>query len=275
VREGLASEPTRPPEALRCTPSGQVRVDLPGRSLMDLIRDYYREHRGAKGLDLAAAYRSEERPVIAGWEAAGSERNGDVVWDRYRVRYGAGLVLPLVHVHRAGAPRAPVLLDLSYDGAARTEEASLVERRLAEGWEVVSFDGRALGENRMRYKAVSVDDPALAPPTEEEAYASPISGVLANHVYNSLLTGRPYFFELIEDAEIAARFARERLGATRVAVAGRGEARTWAAAVARAVPKIEAGPGTDSSALDWAALVERQQEIWPIHQLLPGGAYVR
>jgi len=34
MREGLAAEPTRPPEALRCTPSGQVRVDLPGRSLM-------------------------------------------------------------------------------------------------------------------------------------------------------------------------------------------------------------------------------------------------
>jgi hypothetical protein len=168
-----------------------------------------------------------------------------------------------------------VLLDLSYDGAVGAGEAALVESRLAEGWELVSFDARGLGENRMRYKAVSVDDPALAPPTEEVAYASPISGVLANHVYNALLTGRPYFLELIEDAEIAARFARERLGAARVAVSGRGPARTWAAAVARAVPGIEAGPGTDASALDWAALVEGQREIWPIHQLLPGGAYLR
>jgi hypothetical protein len=99
--------------------------------------------------------------------------------------------------------------------------------------------------------------------------------VLANHVYNALLTGRPYFLELIEDAEVAARFARERLGATRVAVSGRGPARTWAAAVVRAVPGIEAGPGTDPSALDWAELVEGQREVWPIHQLLPFGAYVR
>jgi len=275
AREGLSTEPTRPPEELRCTPSGQVRVDLPGRSLMDLIRDYYREHRGAKNLDLAAVYRSEERPGITSLEAIGSERTGNFVQDRYRVRYGDGLVLPLVHFHRAGAARAPVLLDLSYEGTPGPEGAAVVEQRLAEGWEVVSFDARGLGENRMRYKAVSVDDPDLAPPTEAAAYASPISGVLANHVYNALLTGRPYFLELIEDAEIAARFARERLGASRVAVSGRGPARTWAAAVARAVPVIEAGPGTDPSALDWAALVEGQREIWPIHQLLPGGAYVK
>ena len=275
AREGLAAEKTLPPEELRCTPSGQVRVDLPGRSLMDLIRDYYREHRGAKSLDLAALYRSEERPGITSWEATGRERTGNVVQDRYRLQYGDGLVLPLVHFHRAGAARAPVLLDLSYEGTPGPEGTAVVEQRLAEGWEVVSFDARGLGENRMRYKAVSVDDPDLAPPTEAAAYASPISGVLANHVYNALLTGRPYFLELIEDAEIAARFARERLGASRVAVSGRGPARTWAAAMVRAVPGIEAGSGTDASALDWAGLVEGQREIWPIHQLLPGGAYVR
>jgi hypothetical protein len=144
-----------------------------------------------------------------------------------------------------------------------------------EGWAVVTFDARALGENRMRYKAASIDDPELTKLDEEAAYVSPISGVLANHAYNALLTGRPYFLELIEDAEIAGRFARSPLGATRVAVSGRGPARTWAAAVARVVPGIEAGPGADASALDWARIVEDLQETWPIHELLPGGAYVR
>jgi hypothetical protein len=273
-RVGLASETARPPEALRCTPSGQVRVDLPGRSLMDLVRDYFHANRGAQSLDLATLYRARETPGMTGWEAAGSERAGETVIDRYRLRYAGGLVMPLAHRHRPGSARGPVLLDLSYDGIGGARDP-IVDRRLAEGWGIVSFDARGLGENRMRYKAVSIDDPTLAAPSEDEAYTSPISGVLANHVYNALLTGRPYFLELIEDADIAARFAHERLGATRVAVSGRGPARTWAAAVARAVPGLEAGPGADPTALDWADLVEGQREIWPIHQLLPGGAYVR
>jgi hypothetical protein len=291
AREGLADEKARPPEELRCTLTGQVRVDLPGRSLMELIRDYLRENRATRSVDLATMYHGEEHagigrwPVVPddggapmaaiAWKAAGSQRAGGVVIDRYRLRHGGGLVMPLVHLRRAGAARAPVLLDLSYEGKVRSEDGPLVERLLAGGWEVVSFDARGLGEDRMRYKAASIDDPELTQLDEEAAYASPLSGVLANHAYNALLTGRPYFLELIEDAEIAGRFARERLGASRVAVSGRGPARTWAAAVARAVPGIEAGPGTDLSDLDWARRVEGLQESWPIHELLPGGAYVR
>jgi hypothetical protein len=41
------------------------------------------------------------------------------------------------------------------------------------------------------------------------------------------------------------------------------------------VPGVEAGPGTNASAFDWAGRVEELQEAWPIHELLPGGAYVR
>ena len=291
ARVGLAPEKTWAPEELRCTPSGQVRVDLPGRSLMEMIRDYFRENRATRSVDLAALYHGEQYPGIASWpvvpddgvapagaiawQAAGRERVGVVVIDRYRLRHSGGLVMPLVHLRRAGAPRARVLLDLSYDGKAGTEGGPLVEPLLADGWEVVSFDARALGENRMRYKAVSIDDPELATLAEDAAYTSALSGVLANHAYNALLTGRPYFLELIEDAEIAGRFAREKLGASRVAASGRGPARTWAAAVARAVPGIEAGPGTDPTALDWSRRVEGLQESWPIHELLPGGAYVR
>jgi hypothetical protein len=291
AQEGLAAEKTRPPEELRCTRSGQARVDLPGRSLMELIRDYFHEHRAARSVELAVLYHGEAYPGIASWpvvpddgavptgiiawQAAGSDRVGDVVIDRYRLRHSGGLVMPLVHLRSAGAPRSPVVLDLSYDGKVRPEDWPLVERRLAEGWDVVSFDARALGETRMHYKALSIDDPELVALDEAAAYASPLSGVLANHAYNALLTGRPYFLELIEDAEIAARFARERLGASRVEVLGRGPARTWAAAVARAVPGIEAGPQTDLSALDWERLVEGLEESWPIHELLPGGAYVR
>ena len=213
--------------------------------------------------------RAAAPPALTSWEAAGTERTGDIVRDRYRLRYAGGLVMPLVHVHRAGAGRQPVSLVLSYEGTEGVTEPP------PEGWASVTFDGRALGENRMRYKAASIDDPELTKLDEAAAYVSPISGVLANHAYNALLSGRPYFLELIEDAEIAARFAREQLGASRVAVSGRGPARTWAAAVARAVPGIEASPGVDPSALDWAALVEGLREDWPIHELLPDGAYIK
>jgi len=290
-REDLATETTRPAEALRCTPTGQVRVDLGGRSLTELIRDYVHDNRAARRVDLAALYHRDGYPGVAtwpvvpdagapavgmiAWRAEGSERSGDVVIDRYRLRHSGGLVMPLVHLHRAGAPRGQVLLDLSYDGRLDPGDRPLLDRLLADGREAVSFDARALGEDRMRYKAASIDDPELTKLDESAAYVSPISGVLANYAYNALLTGRPYFLELIEDAEIAGRFARVRLGASRVAVSGRRRARTWAAAVVRAVPDIEAGPGADASALDWAALVEGLQEDWPIHQLLPGGAYVK
>jgi hypothetical protein len=291
AHEGLAAEKTRPREELRCTRSGQVRVDLTGRSLMELIRDYFHERRAARSVDLAALYHGETYPGIASWpvvpddgaaptgaiawQAGGSDRVGEVVIDRYRLRHSGGLVVPIVHLHLTGVPRRPLLLDLAYGGKVRPEDWPLVERWLTEGWEIVSFDGRALGENRMRYKAVSIDDPELAALDAEAAYASPLSGVLANHAYNALLTGRPYFLELIEDAEIVARFARERLGASHLSVSGRGRARTWAAAVARAVPGVEAGPGTDPSTLDWARRVDGAQESWPIHELLPDGAYVR
>ena len=269
VRAGLADEKARAPEELRCTPTGQVRMDLPGRSLMELIRDYFHDNRATRSLDLAALYRAGKPSALTSAEAAGTERIGDVVTDRYRLRYADGLVMPLVHVHRAGAGPQPVRLELSYDGTQGAAEPP------PEGGGVVRFDARALGENRMRYKAASIDDPELTKLGEEAAYVSPLSGVLANYAYNALLTGRPYFLELIEDAEIAGRFSRERLGASRVVVSGRGPARTWAAAVARAVPGIEAGPGADPSALDWAQLVEGLREDWPIHELLPGGAYLK
>ena len=80
----------------------------------------------------------------------------------------------------------------------------------------------------MRYTAVSVDDPSLAQQDFDRAYASPLSGVLANYVYNSLLTGRPYLLQMIEDVEIAARFARVHLNATDVSITADGDAYTLA-----------------------------------------------
>ena len=291
VPAGLGEAKTLPPEALWCTPSGQVREDLGGRSLMEVMRDEARARRSAPR-SIGELYRGpgypgvRDWPIVAftgvaprdaiAWEAVGSDRVGNVIIDRYRLHHGGGLVIPLVHVRREGGPRGNVLLRLGLEGKIRPGDWPEVEARLAEGHEVVSFDPRGLGETRMRYKAASIDDPTLAPADEEAAYASPLSGVLANHVYNAQLVGRPYLFEMIEDVEIATRFARARLGAQEVAIDAPGDARLLARAVAAALPDVAlVRPAGAETAFDWKEAVESLRETWPIHYLVPGGATLR
>ena len=274
------------------TPTGQVRVDLPGRSLVEIVRDYYEARNGRSSPLLAdryhdgypgirdwnlAAHSGAPPPRTIAWEKTGSsEVAGAAVIDRYRLRHTGGLVLPLLHVRPAKRASARTLVRVSLSGKIRPEDWPEVELALARGEAVVSFDARGLGETRMAYKAVSIDDPELAKLDDEAAYASPVSGVLANHVYNALLTGRPYFFQLLDDTEIACRFAREVLGASRLAVVGRGEAHTWAAAAAAMLPNLALVPPLPGDiSFSWSAAVQQGRELWPIAYLVPGGAYFR
>jgi hypothetical protein len=291
VHPGLGDARTLPPEALQCTPSGQVREDLGGRSLMEVIRDEARARRaplptigelyrgsgyaGVRGWRVVPYAGTAPRDAIA-WETVGTDRVGAAIVDRYRLHHGGGLIIPLVHVRREAGPRGDVLLRLGLEGKVRPADWAEVEARLSEGHEVVSFDPRGLGETRMRYRAASIDDATLAPANEDAAYASPLSGVLANHVYNAQLLGRPYLFDVIEDVEIAARFARARLGAREVAIETPGEARLLGRAVAAALPDVAlVRPVTAEAAFDWAEAVETLRETWPVHYLVPGGAGLR
>jgi hypothetical protein len=268
-----------------------VREDLGGRSLMEVIRDEARALPPA-ARTLGERYRGPGYPGIrdwpvvpfAGtaprgaiaWEAVGSDRVGSTIVDRYRLRHSGGLVIPLLHARREGKPRGALLVRLGLEGKVRPGDWPEVEARLAEGHEVVSFDPRGLGETRMRYRAASIDDPALAPPDEEAAYASPLSGVLANHVYNALLLGRPYLLEVIEDVEIAVRFSRARLGAREVVIDAPGDARLLARAAAAALPDVAlARPATAESTFDWREAVLSLRESGPIQYLVPGGATLR
>jgi hypothetical protein len=279
------------PAALLCTPRGQVRQDLGGRSLLEVIREDSRRRGGAPA-SLAALYRGAGDPGIASWpvvpfagwaprdaiawEAAGQDRVGNDVIERYRLHHSGGLVVPLLRVRREGAPPGNVLVRLSLEGKIRAADWPWVEARLAEGHEVVSFDPRGLGETRMRYKAASIDDPDLAPKDEDAAYASPLSGVLANHVYNAQLLGRPYLLQVIEDVEIAARFARTQLGATKVAIEAPGEAQLLARAAAAALPDVAlVAPASPDPSFAWKEAVESLRETWPIQYLVPGGAALR
>jgi hypothetical protein len=286
-RDTLASVTILEATKLRCTPSGQVRVDLAGRSLQEVVRDELRERRSTEKIGdryYGADYPGirdwrvvtyEGRPVheAIAWEQTGSSAIGGVRIDRYLLHHSERLAIPLLYIHREGAGRRPLALDLDLAGKVDTRSWPAVQRLLDAGRDVLSFDLRGMGETRMRYKAASIDDPELAAVDEDRAYVSPLSGVLANYVYNSLLTGRPYFLEMMEEVEIVARFARETLGAERLTVVPRGDAGALAEAAAEVIPGLEL-PAT-APAFRWSEVVEQMREVWPIQYLLPGAAHAR
>jgi pimeloyl-ACP methyl ester carboxylesterase len=278
-------------KALQCTRSGQVMLDFQdAKSGMDLIRDYYQEQRTRTSLQLKRLYYSESHPDIQSWsvlkdeniapraaeirwELMGSWHSSDVVVDRYLIHHSGYLELPMLYFHQARKAQR-LLLWLREDGKLQESDWEQVRKRLDEGYDVVSIDPRGLGETRMLYKAASPDDPSLAQVDEDRAYISPISGVLADYVYNSLLTGRPYFLQMIEDVEIAFQFARKKLGAEQLCVAGSGHAATLANAVSEVLPNVKSIPTRDGEFLKWSDLVSGKVEDWPIQYTLPAGAYV-
>jgi hypothetical protein len=122
---------------------------------------------------------------------------------------------------------------------------------------------------------VSPDDPTLAQLDIEHAYVNPLSGVLSDYVYNSLLTGRPYFLQMIEDAEIATRFFQGHFGPhSEFTVTGTTGAYPLVSAIAETLPNVKLLPQGDTQIIKWSEIVDRKTELWPIEYLLPGGAYV-
>jgi hypothetical protein len=126
----------------------------------------------------------------------------------------------------------------------------------------------------MPYKAVSEDDPSFAQLDFDRAYVNPLSSVLADYVYNSVLMGRPYFLQMIEDAEIAVRFSHSRLRAEDFSVASDEEGFTLASALAETLPKVKQIPHPGALIMKWSDLLLQKREQWPIQYLLPGGAYI-
>ncbi|HEX2661830.1 MAG TPA: acetylxylan esterase [Candidatus Acidoferrum sp.] len=279
-------------ETLRCTHTGQVLVDYrDARSLMDVIREYYEEHHSGSTRTLAKEYygnkyggaknwRVRENTGAlpqAGeitWEAAGSSKLGEATIERYLLRHSGQLEMPLLYIHKSGSGERKAALWFQENGKAAAEDWQEIEKYLNQGFDIISFDFRGLGETRMPYTAVSPDDPLLGALDFDHAYVNPISGVLADHVYNSLLTGRPYFLEMIEDAEIARRFAAQKLHANVVAVTAAGGAYTLASAIAETLPGMSLLPEPNGKVLKWSEIVEQERESWPIEYLLPGGAYI-
>ena len=142
------------------------------------------------------------------------------------------------------------------------------------------MDFRGLGETRMNYRAKSPDDPELVRGDFDEAYVSPLSGVLAGYVYNSLLLGRPYFLQMMDDLKIAELFIRSQttqshLPTQPLIISASGDAYFLASQFKKIDRGVTILPTTSNSTLDWSAIVSRGQEQWPIAFLMPSGAHIK
>jgi hypothetical protein len=278
---------------LQCTSTGQVMQDIQdAKPLTDFIRDYYTEHRGRPAESIRQLYFGKGYPGVRSWtlvpftnvapavgtiawENAGTSTFGEIVIDRYVLYHSQSLVMPVIHIHRTTGQSKGWRLWFSKDGKAVAKDWADIVQQVNAGYDVISFDFRGLGETRMRYKAISEDDPSLALTDDAQAYANPLSSVLAVYVYNSLLTGRPNFLQMIEDAEIAIRFSRENLHAGSFSIVSDPESALLASAIASAVPGVNPDPDATGDGMKWSEIVLQRRELWPIQYLLPGGAYIQ
>jgi hypothetical protein len=278
---------------LQCTSTGEVMQDVQdAKPLTDLIRDYYTEHQGRPAESIRQLYFGKGYPGIhswnlvrfdnvapaAGtiaWEEAGASTFRDIAIDRYVLYHSHDLLMPLIHIHKTTGQSKGWLLWFSKDGKAVANDWADIVQQVNAGYDLISLDFRGLGETRMRYKAVSEDDPSLALTDESQAYTNPLSSVLAGYVYNSLLTGRPYFLQMIEDAEIAVRFSREKLHAGSFSIVSDPDSALLGSAIASTLPEVNPGPHAAGDIMKWSEVVLQPRELWPIQYLLPGGAYIQ
>jgi hypothetical protein len=292
ARDGLAPVKELDSRSLLCTRTGQAMLDFTdARPLTDFIRDYYEERKKTPGTTLAKEYFNEKKANVNSWSVgeyqqvppakneirwklSGSSSAEDVTIDRYTVRHSHLLEMPLLYIHKKTDQKRAVLLWFKESGKATKEDWPELQKYLNSGYDIVSVDFRGLGETRMQYTAASPDDPSLKKDDFDKAYLDPLSGVLANQVYNSLLIGRPYLLEMIEDAEIARHFAEQKLGVTITFVTSPDNGFTAANSIVETLPGLKLLPQPGAQILSWSEIVEKKQELWPIEYLMPSGAYI-
>lgn len=294
VRHGLPPVTEFSDADLQVTRSGQVSVDHPeGQSLLHFIAAYAAETSQRNGKTLAELYRSELDPDIASWtvnryrglssprelcwEAVGSSTVGSVRIDRYVLHHSTYLEMPLLHFHNNGNHPRGAILWFSLDGKAARKDWPRISRLISDGYEVFSFDFRGLGETRMNYRVDASDNSNPAKDNFDDEYVNPLGSVLGDYVYNSLLTGRPYFFQMMDDIKIAELFVRSRNPRPwqePLTLAATGEAYTVAMRFREIDPQVKILAPESASTLNWSTLVVQGREQWPIAFLLPSGAAI-
>lgn len=293
LRHGLPLVTTFSESDLRVTNSGQVSVDYTdSRSLLQFIAAYAAEDKHLPRQTLAHLYKSEQDPGISSWtvshyngsvhaqevqwEATGNSTVGTVHIDRYLLHHSTYLQMPVLHIHDDKATKG-ALIWLRLDGKVTEKNWPTVTQLLNDGYEIFSFDFRGLGETRMNYRARSSDDPELVQGNFDQAYSSPLSSVLAGYVYNSLLTGRPYFLQMMDDLMIAELFIRSRNTRSHLplTIAATGEAYGLATRFSEIDREVTILPNKTGITADWSAVVSQGKEQWPIAFLLPSGTSIK
>jgi hypothetical protein len=295
VRHGLPPVTAYSNADLQVTKSGQVAIDFPeGHTLLHYIAAYAAEASQHNRKTLAELYRSEQDPKIdswtvsrytgyapAGelqWEKVGSSAAGAVHIDRYVLHHDTYLEMPLLHFYGDGNHSKGALLWISLEGKASEKDWPQITKFISDGYEVYSFDFRGLGENRMNFRVDASETSSSSQSSFDEAYVNPLGSVLADYVYNSLLTGRPYFFQLMDDIEIAKLFVRKRdanLPRQPITLAASGDAYTLAVRFKEVDPKVKILASDSDPVLNWSTLVSQGQEKWPIALLMPYGALLQ
>jgi dienelactone hydrolase len=293
LREELPPVTQLDEATLKCTRTGQVLLDFQqDKKLTDLIREYFltqgkrkvptvqemyygNGYPGIKNWEVVP-YSSHSIPEKIAWQKTGSHESNGITIDQYLLHHSNGLQIPLLYFQsRSSRTKGKTLLWLDLNEKAGQKNWTQISKLVNEGKSVISFDFRGTGEDQMLYETTSSDrlnfdhmDPALR-------YFDPLSSVFACYIYNTLLTGRPYFLQMMEDTEIVARFARDHLNAGNLSFTATGETTLLAYEIAKTFSEIKPESNADINGITWSGLVKEARELWSIHNLLPGAAYIR
>ena len=292
AKEGLPSVKELEVKELQCTKTGQVLLEYPNaKNLTDLIKEYFLSNQNKEVPSVSSRYYGKGYPNIKTWtvsEYKTQHELGNISWqkgshyeagqiqiDHYVLHHSDGLQIPLLYFHSTKNPGDKALLWVDLNSKVRQEDWSKVSDLVKKGENVISFDFRGTGEDRMKFEATSSEYLKFAVMDSTQIYFNPLSGVFANYVYNSLLTGRPYFLQMIEDTEIVSRFLRSHLKVKEIKITASGDTKILAREIVETLTDIKPRSDEDVNGVKWSDIVKEEHELWPIHNLLPGGAFIR
>src|SRR4030095_11404409 len=127
------------------------------RSLLAVIREYYEGRKSSTKFNIATAYADGERrrfadsrvaefkgaPAAASqilWESRGTAKVGNVLVDKFVLGHSGGLKMPLLFIHRDSNEKRDALLWFGETGKATAADWGELQKRLSEGYDIVTFD---------------------------------------------------------------------------------------------------------------------------------------